>query len=98
MRSWGFCKDKKIPKIREKLGNGWVGQAPNRISFFFENIVFFVCFFCCTCFQKKKKFHRRVGGCCLDNPSFSRIFGKKIDETPCLGSILHIAGKINTYF
>ena len=30
----GFCQVKKIQKIREKLGSGWVGQAPNRIWFF----------------------------------------------------------------
>ena len=30
----GFVKLKKIKKIREKLGNGWVGQAPTRIIIF----------------------------------------------------------------
>ena len=27
----GFCQVEKIPKIREKLGSGGVGQAPTRI-------------------------------------------------------------------
>ena len=70
----GFCQVEKNPKIPEKLGSGWVGQAPTRISFFFGYIVLFVLFFRCTCF-KKKKLDRRVGWWGLDNPSFSRIFG-----------------------
>ena len=45
----GFCQVKKNPKIREKLGSGWAGQAPTRILFFFWKFcvlsVFFVVFF-----------------------------------------------------
>ena len=37
----GFCQVKKNQKIREKLGSGWVGQAPTRIFFFFGNFVLF---------------------------------------------------------
>ena len=33
MNGWGFCQVKKNQKIREKLGSGWVGQAPTRIFF-----------------------------------------------------------------
>ena len=43
-----FCQAEKIPKIREKLGSGWVGQARAR---FFLRKVYFCC--CCTCFEKK---------------------------------------------
>ena len=67
----GFCQVKKNPKIREKLGSGWVGQLPTRILIFFGNVMFFV-FFCCfhaPTYLKKKKI-----GYCLINPSFSRIF------------------------
>ena len=74
----GLVKLKKNQKIREKLGSGWVGQAPTRISSFFGNIVFFcVVFLRCTCFPKKygKWIDWWVGGHCLDNSSFSRIFG-----------------------
>ena len=69
----GFCQVKTIPKIRTKLGSGLVGQAPTRTSFLGGNIVYFCRFFFrCTCL---KKMDRRVGIWCLDNPSFSRIFG-----------------------
>ena len=39
----GFCQVKQIPKIREKLGSGWVGMSsPNSdFFFFFGNFVFF---------------------------------------------------------
>ena len=50
----GFCQIEKIKKIREKLGSGWVGQAPTRIIIFFGNVVFFVLFSCFQMFQKKK--------------------------------------------
>ena len=40
----GFCQVKKNPKIREKLGSGWVGQASTRIIIFFRNV--FLCVFC----------------------------------------------------
>ena len=56
--------------MREKLGSGWVGQAPTRILIFLEN---FVC-----CFHVTNLFFlidNGVSGCCLTNPSFSRIFG-----------------------
>ena len=46
----GSCQVKTIPKIWEKLGSGWVGQAITRISFC-------VCFLCCfhvsNSFKKK---------------------------------------------
>ena len=76
----GFCQVKKNPKIREKLGSGWVGQAPNGIIIIFWKFcvfcVFFVCFMCCFhVSKKKKKLDSWVGGLCLTNPSFSRIFG-----------------------
>ena len=72
----GFVKLKKIPKIREKLGTGWVGQDPTRISFLFGNIVFFCVFFSLFMFPEKlKKLDRQVGWWGLDNPSLSRIFG-----------------------
>ena len=40
----GFCQVKKHPKIREKLGIGWVGQDSNRI--FFIEILYFFVFLC----------------------------------------------------
>ena len=42
--AWGFCQVKKNRKIREKLGSGWVGQAPTLKKpqfFFFRNVVLF---------------------------------------------------------
>ena len=76
----GFVKLKKIKKIREKLGSGWVGQVPTRTFFF--HVVFLL-----YMFPKIKKMDRGVGGCCLANPSFSRIFlflflFFKLDKTP----------------
>ena len=53
----GFCQVKKIPKIRQKLGSVWVGQAPTRIFIFGGNLVFFgvfLCFFMFPNFSKKK--------------------------------------------
>ena len=44
----------KLKKIREKLGSGWVGQAPTRI-FFFEISCFLCCFHDSKCFQKELK-------------------------------------------
>ena len=53
----GFCQVKKNPKIREKPGSGWVGQAPNGFFFFYWKccvfFVFFVLFSCFQMFQKK---------------------------------------------
>ena len=61
----GFCQVNKLPKIREKLGSGWVGQAPNRIFFFVWKccvfLFFFVLFSCFQLFQKKK-LESGVGG------------------------------------
>ena len=61
----GFEKLKKNPKIREKLGSGWVGQAPTRIINFFENVVF-LCVFCVVFLfpnvSKKKKMNVGGGG------------------------------------
>ena len=71
----GFCQVKTIPKIREKLGSGCVGQAQTRISFFLQILCFFVLFLSLYMFPKKKKIDRGLGGWCLDNLSFSRIFG-----------------------
>ena len=48
-------------KIREKLGGGWVSQAPTRICIFF--------FFLCV-----EKMARGVDEWGLTNPSFSRFF------------------------
>ena len=72
----GFVKFKKI----EKLGSGWVGQVTTRICFLGDFFVFV--FFCCTCFNKRSD--TGLGGCCLANPSFSRIFFNlfKLDKTP----------------
>ena len=54
----GFCQVKTIPKIRQKLGSVWVGQATTRIFIFWENLVFF-CVFCVVFMfpnvSKKKK-------------------------------------------
>ena len=70
----GFVKLKKNQKIRVKLGNGWVGQAPTRILIFFGNFVYLVLFSCFQLFPKKiKKIDRLVGGWGLTNPRFSRI-------------------------
>ena len=55
MNGWRFCQVKKNQKIREKLGSGWVGQAPTRI-FFFEILSFrefLRCFHVSECFKKK---------------------------------------------
>ena len=49
----GFCQVEKNPKIREKLGNGWVGQAPTRILIIFLNVVSF-CDFCVVFMFPKK--------------------------------------------
>ena len=76
-RLWnkGFCQVKTIPKIREKLGSGWVEQAPTGIFFFLKYCVFCVIFIVVHVSKKNKKLDRRVGGWCLDNPTFARIFG-----------------------
>ena len=68
----GFCQVKKNQKIREKLGSGWVGQAPTRIFLFFGHIVFFGVFCVVFMFPLQKNWIR--GGSDLTNPSFSRIF------------------------
>ena len=48
----GFVKLKKIKKIQEKVGSGWVGQAPTRYFIFWEDFVFCVVFMF-QMFQKK---------------------------------------------
>ena len=65
----GFCQVKNNTKFREKLGSGWVGEAPTRIIFFFfsEILCVFFCFLCCwfcsTCFPRKiKKMNRGING------------------------------------
>ena len=55
----------KNAEIREKLGSGWVAQAPTR---------FFSCVFCVFILNMFKKNELGVGGCVLANSSFSRIF------------------------
>ena len=77
-RPKGFCQVKIIPKIREKLRSGLVGQAPTRILIFLIFCVFscfFVLFSCFKMFQKKIKtwIMGWVGGV-LTNPNFPRIF------------------------
>ena len=42
----GFCQVKKNPKIREKLGSGWVGQGPTWIILIFWKCYVFLCFLC----------------------------------------------------
>ena len=66
-RLGGFVK---LKKIREKLGSGWVGQAPTR-CFFYIFLVFCVCCF----YVFKKKMGRGVGSFGLTNPSFLGSFG-----------------------
>ena len=52
----GFCQVKKIPEIRENHGSGWAGQAPTRISFFWEKYcVFCVVFFVVDLYMFPKK-------------------------------------------
>ena len=58
----GFCQVKKNPKIREKLGSGWVGQALTRIFFFGKCCVFFVIFVLFSCFQVFEKKKNWIGG------------------------------------
>ena len=53
------------------------GSNPNSDLFFSGNVVGFFCVFCAVFMfpiVSKKKMDRRVGVCCLTNPSFSRIF------------------------
>ena len=52
IRCNGFCQVKKNQKIREKLGSGWVGQAPTRISFL-EILCLLMLFFSLYMFPKK---------------------------------------------
>ena len=61
----------KLKKIQEKLGSGWVGQAPTWICIFF--FFFFVLFL--SFYMFPKKMDKGMGGWYLTNPSFSRIFG-----------------------
>ena len=72
--------------MREKLGSGWVGQAPTRILIFWGNFVFFRIFCVVFMFQnvskKTKKLDNGMGGWCLNNPSFSRIFGFFLLDKP----------------
>ena len=61
----GFCHGKNNTKFREKLGSGWVGEAPTRIIFFFSDIlcVFFV--FCVVGFVlhvSPKNLKKWIGG------------------------------------
>ena len=51
-------------------------SSPNsNLVGFFGNFVFFVLFFVVVHVSKKQfKLNMGVGGCCLANPSFSRIF------------------------
>ena len=49
----GFCQVEKNPKIREKLGSGWVGQVLTRIWCFFWKFCVFVLFFVVVHVSKK---------------------------------------------
>ena len=51
-----FCQVKKNPKIREKLGSGWVVQAPTRIFILLGKFCVF-----CVIFMFPKKMDRGVG-------------------------------------
>ena len=55
----GFCQVEKNPKIREKLGSGWVGQALTRILILFGNVVFSV--FLCVVFMFFKVSKKKNG-------------------------------------
>ena len=70
----GVCQVKKIQKSEKNSeAGGWV--TPTRI-FYFAIFRVFVLFSCFQMFPKnQKKMDRRVGGCTLINPSFSRISG-----------------------
>ena len=70
----GFVKLKKFQKSEKNSEvGGWV--KPQLGSPFFWGMLCFLCrFYFPKCF-KKKKLGRGVGGWCLINPSFSRIFG-----------------------
>ena len=50
----GFCQVKKNPKIREKLGSGWVGGSQDGFVFFWKFCVFLSCFFAVHVSEKKK--------------------------------------------
>ena len=51
----GFCQVEQNKKIREKLGSGWVRQAPTQIFFLGGGgFVFFVLFLCFQMLKKKK--------------------------------------------
>ena len=52
----GFCQVTTNPKIREKLGSGWVGQAITMILIFFLEMLCFLCYFhVSNSFQKTEK-------------------------------------------
>ena len=72
----GFVKLKKIEKSEKNSEvGGWV--KPQLAFYFFWKLSVFLCFLCCFYVSKclkKKKLDSGVGGCCLTNPSFSRIF------------------------
>ena len=58
----GFCQVKKIQKIQEKLGSGWVGQAPTRIIICWGGIFFLFVFRVVFMFPKNKYQLDRGGG------------------------------------
>ena len=71
----GFSKKKLALQGLKTL---WVGHVPTRILIFFFFLIFcvFYLFSCFKMFPKKYlKLNIGVGGFCLTNPSFSRIFG-----------------------
>ena len=70
-----FVKYKKIKKSEKNSEvGGWV-KPQLGFGFFYGNFVFFVLFFVVIHVSKKYlKLDMGVGGCCLANPSFSRIF------------------------
>ena len=58
----GFCQLKENPKIREKLGSGWVCPAPTRICFLFWKFCVFCAVFVVVHVSKKQTLDRGVGG------------------------------------
>ena len=65
----GSCQGKN-PKIRQKLGGGWVGQASTQI---FCVCLFLYVFFVLFFEHVSKKMDWEVGGWRLANPIFSPI-------------------------
>ena len=54
LHSKGFCQVKINPKIREKLGSGWMGEALTRILFLLLKFCVFLMFFVLFSYLKKQ--------------------------------------------